>query len=100
MTMFHHIVMFRFKEEVTKETVAEIRTQLLDLPSSIETIRSYHIGRDAGVTQGTWDLVVIAEFDDEAGYRTYRDHPDHVPVVNRIASLAEERASVQTLELG
>jgi hypothetical protein len=100
MTMFHHIVMFRFKVEVTKETVAEIRTRLLSLPSSIESIRSYHIGRDAGITQGTWDLVVIAEFDDEAGYRTYRDHPDHVPVVNRIASLAEERASVQTLELG
>ena len=98
--MFHHIAMFRFKEDVESAAIAAIHTDLLALPDKIEAIRSYRVGLDAGVSDGAWDLVVVAEFADEAGYKTYSSHPDHVPVVNRIRAVITDQAAIQTRELG
>ena len=98
--MFHHIAMFRFKEDVEEAVVAAIHTDLLALPDKIEAIRSYRVGFDAGVSDAAWDLVVVAEFADEAGYKAYSSHPDHVPVVHRIRALIEDRAAIQTRFLG
>lgn len=97
--MFHHIAMFRFRSDVPAETVGDIRRRLLQLPESIDTIRGYRVGRDAGLSDTTWDMVVIAEFDDEAGYRSYAAHPDHVPIVAEVGALVTDRAAVQSAEL-
>ena len=97
--MFHHIAMFRFKDDVADSEVATIRSDLLALPNNVEAIRSYKVGRDAGVSDGSWDLVVVGGFDDEAGYQAYSAHPDHVVIVQRIRKLTTERASLQSREL-
>ena len=97
--MFHHIVMFRFQEGVADSTIADIRTELLDLPSRIPAIETYEVGRDAGLSDGAWDLVVVAGFADAAGYQLYSTHPDHLPIVRRIRSLVTDRAAIQTGEL-
>ncbi len=97
--MFHHVAMFRFREDVAPETIAEIRTRLLELPGKIDAIRGYHVGRDAGLSDSTWDMVVVAHFDDEAGYRAYHAHGDHVPIVQEILPLVTDRAAVQSAEM-
>jgi hypothetical protein len=97
--MFHHIVMFRFKDDVAAETIAEIRRDLQALPGLVASIRTYKVGTNARVNPNTWDLVLVAGFDDEAGYRSYRDHPDHLAVVVRIRELTTERAAIQTVDL-
>lgn len=51
------------------------------LPAAIPEIRSYEVALDAGLADGNAGLSVVATFDDEAGWATYRDHPSHVAVI-------------------
>ena len=97
--MFHHIAMFRFKDDVSDAVVASIREDLLTLPHKLAAISTYQVGRDAAVSEGAWDLVVIGGFDDEAAYQAYSAHPDHVVIVQRIRKLITDRASLQSREL-
>ena len=97
--MIHHIAMFKFRQGVDPAQVAAIRNDLLALPDSIAAIRSYRVGRDAGLRDGTWDMVVVASFAGPAGYQEYSEHPDHQAIVKRILELAVDRASLQTSEL-
>jgi hypothetical protein len=98
--MIHHIVMFRFRDDVTEDVIANIRADLLSLPGKINSIRSYQVGRDLTLSTTTWDMVVIGGFDDEAGYQAYSNHPEHLPIVARVGALVTDRAALQTAEIG
>ena len=98
--MINHIAMFKFQQGVDPAQVADIRDDLLTLPESIDAIKSYRVGRDAGIKDGSWDMVVVASFVDPAGYHEYSEHPDHQSIVKRILEIAVDRASLQTDELG
>ena len=94
--MLRHVVMFSFTEETTEETKEAIREGLMGLPGTIPQIRSYRVGRDAGLTPGNYDFVVVGDFDDAAGFLTYRDHPAHVQIIKElIAPSVTRRAAVQ-----
>jgi hypothetical protein len=99
-TVFHHVAMFRFKDDVPEAAVADIAERLRALPALVPSIRGYEVGRDAGLSDGAWDLVVIGAFDDEAGWRDYATHPDHVPIVHEIRDLVAASARMQTTDLG
>ena len=45
---------------------------------------------------GNFDLAVVADFDDEAGYRVYATNPEHLTVIaERIRPILADRAAVQ-----
>jgi hypothetical protein len=94
--MIRHIVVFRWKPEATEERVSQIADELRSLPARIPEIKAYHCGPNAGITPGTADFAVTADFDDEAGFVAYRDHPDHKEIIQRlITPLIAERSAVQ-----
>lgn len=94
--MFRHVVMMRWVPDATAAQRAAVETGLAALPARIPEIRSYTIGTDARVNAGNFDLVVVADFDDVAGYLVYRDHPDHVAVItDHIRPILADRAAVQ-----
>lgn len=97
--MFHHVAMFKFKEDVSAETIAELRARLIMLPGLVPSIRTYQVARNVGLSDDAWDLVVIGGFDDEAGWREYATHPDHTPIVDEIRGLVGSLARLQTTEL-
>ena len=60
------------------------------------SIRAYRFGRNLGINPGTFDFSVTADFDDEAGYVTYRDHPVHQALIaEHMTGKVSERASIQ-----
>ena len=65
--------------------------------NSVDSIRAYHVGPDAGVNPGkNYDFAVVADFDDADGYLAYRDHPAHRAVVeNYVEPIVARRAYVQ-----
>jgi hypothetical protein len=88
--------MFSFTEGTTEEAIEAIREGLMGLPAVIPQIRSYRVGRDAGVNPGNFDFVVVGDFDDAEGYLTYRDHPAHQQLIqDLIAPVASKRAAIQ-----
>ncbi|MBM3660493.1 MAG: Dabb family protein [Actinobacteria bacterium] len=94
--MFRHVVLFRWNPDADDAAKAAIAAGLAALPAAIPTIRGYRFGADAGVNEGNWDYAVTADFDDEAGYLVYRDHPAHRQVVvDHIAPAIGDRAAVQ-----
>jgi Stress responsive A/B Barrel Domain len=93
---FRHVVMMRWTPEATEAQKAAVRAGLEELPGRIPEIRSYSLGTDARVTDGNFDFVVVADFDDVAGYLVYRDHPDHQAVIaEHIRPILADRAAVQ-----
>ncbi|MGH3170697.1 MAG: Dabb family protein [Trebonia sp.] len=90
------MVVFTWKPEATPEQVEEITNRLRRLTATIPAIRAYACGPDAGITEGNYDFAVAADFDDEAGFVTYRDDPGHRDIIQRlITPIAAQRAAVQ-----
>jgi hypothetical protein len=94
--MIRHIVLLRFKDGTRPEAVAAMRTALETLPGRIAEIRRFEVGEDLDLVEGTFDFVVMAEFDDEDGYRTYATHPEHTAVSGEwVLPITEQLARVQ-----
>ncbi len=93
---FRHVVMFTWEEHVDADHVDLVRSGLNALPIEIDVIRNYAHGSDVGVSEGTYDYVVVADFDNVNDYRTYRDHPQHVLLIEElIKGHVAQRAAIQ-----
>ena len=94
--MFRHVVVLTLKPEATIEQRSALIGALRTLPDSVDAIRRYSAGTDAGLNKGNADVVVVGDFDDEAGYLVYRDHPTHTQVIaDFIAPILASRAAIQ-----
>lgn len=94
--MIRHVVVFSWKPEATAEQVEQIVAELRKLAVSIPAIKAYSCGPDAGITQGSSDFAIVADFDDEAGYLSYRDNPDHRAIIaTYITPITAQRAVTQ-----
>ena len=94
--MFRHVSLLRWIPEATAEQRAAVESGIATLPSLIPEIRSYVFGADAHVSEGNFDLAIVADFDDFDSYVVYRDHPDHVAVIAEwIRPILAERSAVQ-----
>ncbi len=94
--MFRHVVMFKWNDDVTDADIDAASAGLSGLVGVIPEIKGYRHGRDAGISDGNFDYVVVGDFDDAEGYETYRDHPAHVKVVKELfAGKVADRSAVQ-----
>lgn len=93
--MLHHVISLRFHEGTTDEQIQRMTDGLLALRNQIGTIRSMRMGRDLRIRPDNFDFSSLTEFDDEAGYLEFRDHPAHQQVVRElIQPIMAERAGV------
>jgi hypothetical protein len=93
---FRHVVMFRWADHVGADHVDRVRDAFDALPAQVPQIRRYVHGADAGFAEGNFDYVVVADFDRVDDWRTYRDHPAHLLLIEElIKGHVAERAAVQ-----
>jgi hypothetical protein len=94
--MLRHVVVLTFTEPTASTTIDEIAAELRTLPDAIPDLRAYTVGRDLGLAADNAHLVVIADFDDEAGYVRYRDDPQHQRIIaERIRPALASRSAAQ-----
>lgn len=94
--MFRHVALFRFVPEATAEQHRAAADALRGLPAQIPELRAFQVGANLGLHGATHDLAVVADFDDEPGYRTYAAHPAHEAVAAEfVRPILAERAAVQ-----
>jgi Stress responsive A/B Barrel Domain len=94
--MIRHAVLLAWKQEATPEQQAETAAQIASLPALVPTIRAFVSGADVGVNESNYDFAVIADFDDTAGYVSYRDDPRHQEIVDKyIAPIRAQGVAVQ-----
>lgn len=94
--MLRHVVLMQLSNDATDAEVTAIVDGLETLPGLVPEIRNYTVGRDAGLSEGNADVVVIGEFDDEDGFTRYLNNADHQAViVERIRPFLAARSAVQ-----
>ncbi len=94
--MFRHIVLFTWTDGATDGQKRALHDELAKMPPAIESIRAYKFGPDAGINPANCDYAVVADFDDRAGYLSYRDDPAHRELVKSyVDPIVERRAAVQ-----
>ena len=91
-----HVVMFRFAEGTTDDQVQALADGLDRMPAAVGTTVDYRHGRDAGISETSYDYVVVGDFASVDDYLVYRDHPDHQALIrDLVRPIVAERASVQ-----
>ena len=96
MTGFRHVVLFTWNDSVDDEHLAAVEAGLATLPGLIPEIADYRFGVDAGVNEGNFDFVVVADFASVDDYLVYRDHPDHRALIaDLVTGNVAARAAVQ-----
>ena len=94
--MIRHTVVFRFAEGTPAERVQAIREALMGLPGRVPEVRSFSCGGDLGLREGNADFAIVAEFDDEDGWRAYQDDPEHQRIIRELISpVVEQRLAAQ-----
>ncbi len=92
--MLTHIVLVKCKPDVPRGEIDRIVAALRELPSRIPEIRGYEVGEDLVHSPRSFDLALVARYDDLAALKRYQEHPAHVPVTRALASMAAQMVSV------
>ena len=93
--MFRHCVMFKFKPETTSAQKAAILGGF-DRLNDLEVVKRLAHGPDAGLREGNWHHVVVADFDSKDDYLVYASHPQHVELLQlHVLPNIADRAAVQ-----
>ena len=91
--MFRHVSLLKFDDPAA---VARVSDEIAKLPGIIPTLREYRFGPDAGLAGDNFDLGIVADFDDVAGYEAYRDNAEHQRIIAEVIHPAlAARAAVQ-----
>ncbi len=85
--MLKHIVLMKFKEEVTDQQIADLQSSLLALPPVIREIKGYECGRDLRPAR-KFDFALVSTFADVAALESYKVRPEHVAVLNKVRNLS------------
>ena len=84
----------RLRRGADEELLAEALRGLLLLP--LDGLLEMHVGRDAGLREGTWDYVITADFADADAYRRYDADEEHNRLRRELFDvLSDEIARVQ-----
>jgi hypothetical protein len=92
--MIKHVVFFKFKPDISAAEREAGISGLRGLPDKIDFIRTFELGEDVMRLPRSWDLVLVATYDDLEALQTYATHPDHVPVVELLKVLCTDIGSV------
>ncbi|WP_150307167.1 Dabb family protein [Planctomonas psychrotolerans] len=80
--------------DTNREHRETITAALESLPALIPEIRSFTIGSNVVESDAAYDLVLIADYDDEAALDAYIVHPEHERVRGIIGPLVAARSVV------
>jgi len=93
--MLRHIVMMKFKERDTaNENAQKVKQMLNDLVGTVDSLKSMEVGINVNSKPTAFDLVLTADFDDEAGLNSYRVHPLHIKILDFMKEKVDKTAVV------
>ncbi|MGM0619838.1 MAG: Dabb family protein [Bacteroidota bacterium] len=95
--MINHIVLFKLKDYPAIEkakVVEELKTLLESLKEKIKEVKYLEVGTNYELESKSYDIALISHFESLEDLDTYRVHPEHLKVVERIKETTSERAAV------
>jgi len=92
--MIRHIVLFKYKADVTDRQKETLAYELESLANSISTIKSLQVGLDVGAKNNSYDLALNTLFDSVEDVEAYAAHPAHIKVLDTIGQLCQSTVKV------
>jgi hypothetical protein len=92
--MIRHVAVFRFAPEFTAEERRHWMSLLRALPEQIPQLRSMSVGEDVLGGRASYELAIVADFDDMEGLAAYTRHPAHEEVLRISAPVKASLATV------
>lgn len=92
--MINHIVLMKFKPDVSEAAISKLETLLDDLPNRIFEIQMYEIGPDLVRSELSYDYALVALFANLETLQRYQEHPEHRAAVKEMNALCENIAIV------
>ena len=95
--MINHIVLFKLKDypkEEKEKIVGELRNLLEELNEKIDEVKYIEVGTNYEMEAKSYDIALISHFESLEDLDSYRVHPEHLKVVERIKETTTERAAV------
>ncbi len=92
--MLTHIVVWKYKPEVSDAERREHVARLRALEAVVPEIQSFAVGSDVLGLPRSYHTGLVATFRDRAGLAAYDAHPEHQAVAQLGRSISEHVASV------
>jgi hypothetical protein len=92
--MLHHIVVMKFKAEVSAAQIAQLEQMLDNLPNEIIDIQTYEFGRNVVASPRAYDFALVAGFPHQVALERYQAHPAHQPVVALLGEMCADICAV------
>ena len=92
--MLHHLVLMKFKPDVTDEMIEDLERHMNDLPNSITEIQVYEFGRDIVRSERSYDFGLVSVFANMESLKRYQVHPDHQAVLGKLKAMCENIVAV------
>jgi len=96
--MLTHIVIWKYRQDVTNEQRDEHVAMLRRLPSVIPDILSFNVGFDMLHLPRSYDTGLVAVYPNREALDAYTIHPEHVKVADYGKTISEHVASVDFIE--
>lgn len=87
--MFRNTVMFRWRKDTTPEQTTAMRQRTAHLVSVCPSIMALDFVDNIGTDPDNYDLAVVVDFDDEAGWVTYHESEAHLQAAAANASICQ-----------
>lgn len=95
--MLVHIVIWKYKPEITEETRAEHRQKLVALKDAIAEVVELEVGADILDLPRSYDTGLVVKFKSRADLDIYTNKPIHLEVAAMGKEIAAHVASVDFL---
>ena len=95
--MIKHIVLFRFRGELTPDQRREMAAEMRDIfqpLASLPSVNSYRVGINFSRSAAAWDVAVDSVFDSEGLLEEYRVSPAHMDAIARAARFGKDKCVV------
>ena len=92
--MLNHVVMMKFKPDVTDEQIAILEKMLDDLPNRIIEIHTYEFGRDVIRDERSYDFALVSLFANPEALQGYKTHSEHLKVVEVLNEVCDHIITV------
>jgi quinol monooxygenase YgiN len=89
---YRHVVIFKFKEEATKEQIQKVESEFAKLPDKIETVTGYEWGTNVSPEnhdQGYTHCFIVS-FKDRAGLDVYLPHQAHQDFISVLKPILDK----------
>ena len=92
--MIKHVVMWKFKDEVSEADKQEMKRLLESLKGVVPSLIDIEIGVNVVESDAAKDMVLYSEFESVEDLIAYSGHPEHLKVVEFVKPLVCERTVV------